>query len=134
MFWINPEVFGRNPMPFKHRYYFYEYGHPVGIKTHMLPDLRARIAPSMLRRYKRDVSSNFPDFSMDYVYIDMDDLQAEIHELIRTNSLTLLMATEGDTDEEITMKGRAFGNFMIHLQVATTRERLAHSENNNGQD
>lgn len=134
MFWINPEVFGRNPMPFKHRYYFYEYGHPVGIKTHMLPDLRARIAPHMLRRYKRDISSNFPDFSMDYVYIDMDDLQAEIHELIRTNSLNLLMATEGDEDEEITEKGSAFGNFMLLLQVANTPELLAYSESKYGQE
>ena len=134
MFWINPEVFGRNPIPFKHRYYVYEYGHPTDIKQHMLPDLKARIAPYMLRRYKRDVSANFPHISTDFIFIDMNELQAEVHEIIRKNSLKLLEDTEGDKDKEISKKGSAFGNFTLLLQVADTPELLAYSSSSFGQE
>jgi len=129
MSWIDPQVFGRNPMPFKHRYYHYEYGHPVGVNVDMLEDLRRRIAPYMLRRYKKDVDASFPKPTINYIYLDMDSLQKNVHELIRSDSFEML-----ESNVKIENKGSVLGNFILLQQVANTPELLAFSESKYGQE
>jgi SNF2 family DNA or RNA helicase len=126
---VNPYIFGPNPVPFKNRYFTGYYKDKVNIQ--MLKDLRLRIAPYMLRRTYESVDKAFPHLKPpESVWVDMTDEQAKLHDDLKDIMQDLL---EGMPNTDVPDGASALGTFGLMLQVADNPYLLYHSESQLGQ-
>ncbi len=117
---IQPRLFGMNPVPFLDRYFVRDdWGHLNTKEFRNLADLRSRIAPYILRRKKADIERQLPSERIDYVYLDMTPVQTLLHETVRLSGYDSI--TAGD-------RNNAIGMFAIALQIADSPELLLSSD------
>lgn len=93
--WVDPRVFGYRVGPFLARYCIQDrFGKVVSTNTKHLGELRARIAPYILRRTHEEIGQQLPELSDDTVRVYMTPVQAQLHEAIRQSLRELLDARE----------------------------------------
>jgi SNF2 family DNA or RNA helicase len=115
---VNPQIFGSNPMWFKRRYFSGRYQDVV--RTEMLGDLRLRIAPFMLRRTQEVVEQDFPEIlPPEFLFLDMEEVQAELHKIVRSELKRVI------NEEETKL---VLGTFAILLQIADNPELLSNTD------
>ncbi len=110
---LNPSMF-ESLQAFNH-----DYGQPIAKceDRQAMLELRAKIAPFILRRTKKDVLAELPDKVEQVLYVEMDKPQAELYESRRRFHVEML-------DGEIRQNGVGGSQFAI-LQAFTELRQIA---------